>query len=361
MDELVASAVAHWGPRFTVNGVTVADFERVTAGVQQWEDWCAAWSAMGGEHEALGRTALAEGRSLSAGEHLARAAVYFHFAKFVFVVDQVQMRAAHQRAVACLDDALPHLDPPGRRVEMPFEGSRLVGVLRAPAGAGPHPVVVLVPGLDSTKEELRSTEETFLARGLATFSIDGPGQGEAEYDLPIRGDWAPVAELLWETLGTLPEVDRERLGVWGVSLGGYYAPRLSAALGDRVRACVALAGPFNFGDCWDGLPALTRHTFQVRSGAADDDEARAIASTLDLADTAADLVAPLLIVFGRLDRLIPWQHAERLRDAVSGEVELLMLEDGNHGCANVAPWHRPTTADWLAGRLLDPDDRAPLP
>ena len=37
-------------------------------------------------------------------------------------------------------------------------GSRLVGVLRVPAGDGPHPVVVLIPGLDSTKEELRSTE-----------------------------------------------------------------------------------------------------------------------------------------------------------------------------------------------------------
>jgi 2,6-dihydroxypseudooxynicotine hydrolase len=49
--------------------------------------------------------------------------------------------------------------------------------------------------------------------------------------------------------------------------------------------------------------------------------------------------------------LIPWQHAERLRDSAGGEVELLMLEEGNHGCANLAPWHRPYTADWLAARL----------
>ena len=117
---------------------------------------------------------------------------------------------------------------------------------------------------------------------------------------------------------------------------------------------MALAGPFNFGECWDGLPPLTRHTFQVRSGAADDDEAREIASTLGLGDVAGDLVAPLLLVFGRLDRLIPWEQAEKVRAAVAGPVELLMLEDGNHGCANVAPWHRPRTADWLAARLLDP-------
>ncbi|MBC9732593.1 alpha/beta hydrolase family protein [Nocardioides marmotae] len=354
MDELVASAVSHWGPRFTVNGVTVADFERVTAELEHWADWCAAWVGAGAEHEALGRAALAEGRSRSAGEHLAQAAVYHHFAKFVFVEDLDQMRAAHARAVACLDAALPHLDPPGRRVEVPFEGSRLVAILRVPAGAGPHAVVVLVPGLDSTKEELRSTEETFLVRGLATFTLDGPGQGEAEYDLPIRGDWAPVAEALWDVLGGLPEVDRSRLGLWGVSLGGYYAPRVAAALGDRASACVSLAGPFNFGECWERLPRLTRDTFRVRSASGTDEEARRVALTLTMADAAADLVAPLLIVFGRQDRLIPWQDALRLRDAVSGPVELLMLEDGNHGCANVAPWHRPRTADWLAARLAAP-------
>jgi dipeptidyl aminopeptidase/acylaminoacyl peptidase len=357
MDELVASAVSHWGPRFTVNGVTVADFERVTGNVERWDDWCAAWVAAGAEHEQLGRDALAEGRSRSAGEHLAQAAVYHHFAKFVFVQDLEQMRAAHARAVACLDDALPHLDPPGRRIEMPFEDSRLVGVLRLPHADGPHPVVVLIPGLDSTKEELRSTEATFLDRRLATLTIDGPGQGEAEYDLMIRGDWAPVAETLWQAIGGLPELDRSRLGIWGVSLGGYYAPRVAAALGDRATACVALAGPFNFGECWPGLPQLTRDTFRVRSGAATDEEARQIALTLGMADAAADLVAPLLIVFGRKDRLIPWEQAVRLRDAVTGPVELLMLEDGNHGCANVAPWHRPRTADWLAARLAVP---APL-
>ena len=353
MDDRVASAIAHWAPRFTTNGVTVSDFQRVTGRIERWADWCAAWSEKGAEHEALGRRALDEGRRLSAGQHLAQAAVYYHFGKFVFVEDYEQMRAAHADAVRCYDDALPLLPRPGRKVEIPFEGSRLVGVLRLPEGAGPHPVVVLLPGLDSTKEELRSTEETFLDRGLASFSVDGPGQGEAEYDLPIRGDWAPVGEAILAALEGLPEVDASRVAVWGVSLGGYYAPRVAAALGDRVRACVALAGPFNFGDCWDQLPQLTRETFRVRSRAGSDAEAKQIASTLTLEGSADRITAPLLIVFGRQDRLIPWPHAERLRDTAGGEVELLMLEDANHGCADVAPWHRPYTADWLAARLTE--------
>ena len=355
MDEKVASAIAHWAPRFTVNGVTVADFERVTRGLERWGQWCSAWSAVASEHEALGRDALAQGRTLSAGGHLAQAAVYYHFGKFVFVEDLDQMREAHGRAVTCLTDALPHLQPAGSRVEIPFEGSALVGVLRLPDGGtatGPHPVVVLLSGLDSAKEELRSTEETFLARGLATFSVDGPGQGEAEYALPIRGDWSAPAEAIVAALASLPDVDVARLGVWGVSLGGYYAPRVAAELGDRVRACVALAGPFDFGDCWGGLPELTRDTFRVRSGAGSDSDAKAIAHTLSLDGHAERIAAPLLVVFGRQDRLIPWPHAQRLADTVGGEVELLMLERGNHGCANVAPWHRPYTADWLAARLL---------
>jgi dipeptidyl aminopeptidase/acylaminoacyl peptidase len=350
MDEKLASAISHWGPRFTTNGVTVADFERITAGLDRWSDWCAAWSTAAAEHEQLGRTALADGRDRSAGEHLAMAATYFHFAKFVFVEDYEQMRSAHQKAVRCLDDALPHLDPPGRRVEMPFDGATMVAALRVPATAGPHPAVLLIPGLDSTKEEFRSTEKTFLDRGLATFSVDGPGQGEAEYDLPIRGDWSSPGLVLLDALAAQPEIDADRLAVWGVSLGGYYAPRVAAAAGDRIRACVALAGPYNFGDCWDQLPQLTRDTFRVRSQVPTDDEARAIASTLDLRGHAGQISAPLLVVTGKLDRLIPWQQAERLAEEAK-DAELLLLDDGNHGCMNVWPQHRPYTADWLARRL----------
>ena len=245
MDERVVSAISHWGPRFTANGVTVADFERITRSVEKWSDWCAAWSAAGAEHEGLGRTALADGRLRSAGEHLAMAAVYFHFGKFLFVEEYDEMREAHASAVRCLNDALPYLDPPGQRVQIPFEGTKLVGILRAPSrGAGPFPAVLMLPGLDSTKEELRSTEKTFLDRGIATFSLDGPGQGEAEYDLPIRGDWSAPGTAALDALGALPVVDADRLGVWGVSLGGYYSPRVAAAVGDQVKACVALAGPY---------------------------------------------------------------------------------------------------------------------
>ncbi len=350
MDDRVAMAISHWAPRFTMNGVTAGDFERITSGLDSWDGWCAAWSAVAAEHEQLGRDALATGRQLSAGAHLSQAAVYYHFAKFLFVDDLAQMKAAHQQAVACLMDALPYLDPPGRRVEIPFGGSAMVGVLREPAGAGPHPVMIMIPGLDSAKEELRSTEDLFLERGIATFSVDGPGQGEAEYDLAIRGDWEVPGGAIIDYLAGVPSLDPQRIGVWGVSLGGYYAPRVASGQ-DRIRACIALAGPYDFAENWDNLPILTREAFRVRSKSPDLETARSRAGELSLAGRAGLIRCPLLAVMGRLDRLIPPAHAERLVKEAAGPAELLMLEKGNHGCANLAPFHRYAAADWAAGHL----------
>jgi 2,6-dihydroxypseudooxynicotine hydrolase len=350
-DRRLSDATAHWKPRFTSNGITPSDFERITKGLERWEQWCAAWSAVATEHENLGRVALAENRTRSAGAHLARASIYYHFAKFVFVEDLEQMRAAHTNAVRCLTDALPHLDPPGERVEIPFESSRLVGVLRRPRGADSAALVVLIPGLDSTKEEFRNTEQLFLERGLATFSVDGPGQGEAEYDLAIRADWERPAAAILDHLSGTSGIDPDRIGIWGVSLGGYYAPRV-ASEDERVKACVALAGPFNFGEVWDELPQLTRDTFRVRAKVDTEDEARARALELSLEGRAQKIVVPLQVVMGKLDRLIPWQHARRLAETAGGTVDLLLLADGNHGCANVSYKHRYHTADWMAEQLL---------
>ena len=346
----MSSAIAHWKPRFTANGVLPADFEKITGPLEEWADWCSAWSREAAEHESLGRDALRSGRTRSAGSHLARAAVYFHFAKFVFVEDLDQMKTAHTKAVRCLSDALPHLDPPGQRHEIPFENVALVGVLRRPHTKGPCPVVVLIPGLDSAKEEFGATETLFLERGLATFSVDGPGQGEAEYDLRIRGDWEIPGGVIVDYLTGLEGIDAERIGIWGVSLGGYYAPRAASGL-DSVAACIALAGPYNFGSIWDELPDLTRAAFRVRSGSTTDQEARARALELSLEDRAGSIKVPLQVVMGKRDRLIPWKHAQRLADEAGGPVDFVLLDDGNHGCANVTHKHRYLSADWMAEQL----------
>ena len=350
-DPRVAAAIAHWAPRFVSNGVLLADFEEVTAGIERWEDWCSAWCERAKVHEALGREALAQGYKLTAGEHLVRAAMYYHFGKFLFVHDQKQMREAHLHAVGCYRDALPHMRPPGERVAIPFESKTLYGVLRKPVQAAARPpVLIMAPGLDSTKEELHAYAEPFLARGIAILAIDGPGQGEAEYDIPICGDYERAASAACDWIGKRADLDSARIAMWGVSLGGYYAPR-ATAYEKRIRACVALSGPFEWKEIWGALPVLTREAFRVRSHCATEAEALKKAATLSMKDAAARITCPLFIVTGRQDRIVPASHAERLAKSVSGPVELLIVEDGGHNANNRPYRYRSRTADWLAGQL----------
>jgi len=346
-DARVQSAIAHWAPRFVSNGVPLTDFEEVTAGSERWEDWCRAWRARAAIHDVLGRNALANRYQRSAGEHVTRAAVCYHFAKFVFVVDYEQMKAAHRKAVECRNLALPLIEPPGERVAIPYEGKHLAGNLRKPAGAVKPPVVVMCMGLDSTKEEMDSNESVFLARGMATLAFDGPGQGEAEYDYAIRGDYEVVVKAVVDCVETRRDVDASRIGLWGVSLGGYYAPR-ACAFEKRIKACIALSGPYEWADFFDRLPDLTRNTFQVRSKSPNEAEARKRAATLSLKDVAGNITCPLFIVAGKLDGIVPWQEGERLAAAASGPVVRCFIEDGNHVANNRAYRYRSQSADWMA-------------
>jgi dipeptidyl aminopeptidase/acylaminoacyl peptidase len=342
---------ANWLARFTVNGVPASDFHDVLASIERWEDWCRAWSARAKVHEALGHEALAERHFVSAGEHFSRAAALYHFAKYLFVNDMKEMRAAHRRAVACLTLALPHLDPPGERVTIPYEGKHLAATLRRPTGIARPPLVLMTMGLDSTKEELLTFEDNFLRRGMAILAFDGPGQGEAEYDFPIRADYEAVTSIVIDWVESeRKDIDSTRIGIWGISLGGYYAPR-SAAFEKRLRACIANGGPWDFGALWDSLPELTRLAFIARSHSASDEEARKRAHALSLAGVADKIECPLFVIAGGLDRLCPPEDARKLAAAARGPVELLVIEDGNHVAHNRFYKYRARSADWMAKQL----------
>ena len=348
-DPRVAAAIAHWAPRFVANGITLTDFQEVTGAIHAWDEWCAKWSERADIHAALGREALAKRHFVSAAEHLSRAAVTYHYAKFLFVDDVPQMKAAHMKAVECHKLALPHLDPPGEYLRIPYQGKSLAAVLRKPGVVRP-PIVVMVMGLDSAKEEMIAYQDTFLARGMATLTFDGPGQGEAEYDFPIRGDYEVVVAAVIDWLQARLDGDAGRIGLWGVSLGGYYAPR-ACAVEKRISACIALAGPYDWLGIWDRLPELTRAAFRVRSHAHDEIAAKQNAATLSLAGVASRIECPIFIVSGRLDRIVPPEEAERLAAEVKGPCELLIIPDGNHVANNRPYRYRPQTADWMAERL----------
>ncbi|MDT4894015.1 MAG: hypothetical protein QOE97_3050 [Pseudonocardiales bacterium] len=349
LDERVSSATAHWAPRFIANGTDYADFVATLSRIDTWDQWCAEWGRTAEQYEKLALDSEAAGQSLTAAGAWRRAALCWHWGKFVFIDDLDQQRAAHDRTVACYARGAEALSPPAQRVEIPYGSRTLAGYLRMPHGVDGAPAVIMAPGLDSVKEELQPTAEHFLQRGMATLAIDGPGQGEAEYSLPIEPAYERVATAITDWLVECPGVDADRIGFFGVSLGGYYAAR-AAAYEPRLRATAMLCGPYRFDLDWEDLPALTRAAFEHRSGARDSDEARRLAGTLTLEDAAQRITKPLLVIHGRRDRLIPVHHAERLVAEAPG-AQLRMFDDGNHGITNHPYESRSLIADWMANEL----------
>jgi len=348
-DERVQAAVAHWAPRFLAQGVDYNDFVRTTSRVERWEQWLDAWVATAEVHVGLAREAEGKGRTVSAGEAYLRAALCFHFARFVWLVDLERHHWAARQAVTHLRAAHRHLDPTAERVEVPFPGAPLVANLRRPPAAARPPLVLLVPGLDSCKEEFFHWENVFLARGMATLSLDGPGQGESGFATTVRPDYEVAAAAALDALSQRKDLALDRVGAVGVSLGGYYAPR-AAAFESRLRAVVSVSGPCSFAECWEGLPVLTREAFRYYSGAADEEEARRRAALLDLCDVLPRLRQPLLVVAGKLDRLIPWEQAERMA-AAAPRAELVLYPEGGHVCNNIPYKYRPLVADWMWEQL----------
>jgi dienelactone hydrolase len=349
-DEQIQAAITNWQPRFVTNGVDVNDFTRITSQLEWWEDWLPAWEAHGDVLAREAADAETRGHRESAGEYWRRASLSYHFGKLVWMVDKELHKRASEKAVNALDAALRLLDPTAERLEIPFDGAKMVAILRRPEGVDRPPLVVIIPGLDSTKEEFFVTEEEFHRRGMATLTLEGPGQGETGFELPIRHDFEVAFSAALDFLAGRDDIDLDSVGTIGFSLGGYYAPRV-AAFEPRCKAAVGLSGPYCLAHHWDERPPMTKETFRIHSGAADEEEAKRKAAELTLEGVAETITTPLLIVTGDHDRLVPWRDTKRIADEAPNATWKL-FEGGNHVVNNMPYQYKTFTADWLRSHLV---------
>ncbi len=352
-DALTQEALSNWYVRLLANGVSYMDASEVIPRVSSWREWCRLWMERAAVREHEAREMEEAGRKLSAAEAYVRASLAYHFAQFVYHEDIELKTEAQKRKVAAYLCGAPHLEPPAERVEIPWSGGRILpGILRIPErakGAGGAPCVVLVAGLDSTKEEFYTLEAVFHARGMATFAFDGPAQGE-NADIQLRPDFEGVVSVVMDHLVEDARLDSSRIGALGVSLGGYYAPR-SLALEPRLKAGVGVCGPYDMGEIWEGLPALTRQGVCV-SFQTDDEEKGALKSQeISLRGCLRGLDRPLLLIHGAKDRLCPVEQAHKIAAEAGDACELVVYEEGVHVCNNIPFLWRPLAADWLASKL----------
>jgi dipeptidyl aminopeptidase/acylaminoacyl peptidase len=347
VEERVQIALDNWAPRFVANGVDANDLQQLARTIQRWEDWSPAWSALADARARMGEEAEARGNLTSAGEHYVAAAMLYHFGKFMAVRHPEQLRAGHERTVRTYQRGLPLYEFPGERVEIPYEdGHAIPAILRKPWHGPRAPVVILSPGLDSVKEELHYYGNDLLRRGLAVLAIDGPGQGESEFDLPLRPDYEVPIRYVVDYLETRTDVDAARVGMLGVSLGGFFAAR-AAAFEPRLKAVIMLAAAYNLAQHFDRYPLLTQEAFVYRLKAPDEAAARERLKAFTLEGLTGNITCPFLVIFGRRDRLFPPEDSERAVAEVGANAELWMFDDGNHVCNNIPYKYRPQQADWL--------------
>ncbi len=218
--------------------------------------WVAHWQELARRIEAIATTARDRGHRINARNAYLRAAAYY--AATLSAIDGVEggekllapLFAAHRR---CFDAHAGLLDPPAERVAIPYEGDTLPGYLFVPADDGKgRPTLILINGSDGPVTVMwPGLGAPALARGYNALVLDGPGQQSMLFDrqVPFRPDWEHVITPVVDFLVQRPEVDADRLALYGISQGGYWVPR-ALAFEHRIAAAVADPGVDDVAASW---------------------------------------------------------------------------------------------------------------
>nr|WP_239522076.1 alpha/beta fold hydrolase [Geodermatophilus sabuli] len=265
---------------------------------------------------------------------------------------------------ACYQAYVRHADRVIHEVSIPFRDTTLPAYLHMPPGvpAGtPVPAVLGISGMDSFKEmRCALYGDKLLQRGFAVLAIDGPGQGTALVRRGIRvteDAFADVGRAAVAWLRGHPDVDGDRIAVFGASFGSFWATQVAAAVPDLAACAVAFV-------CHEpGLRTLfetASPTFKVRfmymAGFSDEEEFDRWAAKLDVLPLAERVTAPYLAIAGEDDELSPVEHTYRLLDAMQTPKQMLVYEGESHGLhtgtsSSLGPHAGTYVADWLRARV----------
>lgn len=337
--------------RMIGDGVAYPDLTQLKSVVGGWSQWFDGWATIAEGHEVRAAAAEREEALVTAAEAWWAAAMCWQYAQFMWFHDPAQQLVGQQRKELAYRRAAPLLEPPATRIEVPFRAGSIAAYERRPRGDGPWPAMLMIGGLESTKEESRRMEDLLLTRGVATITFDGPGQGETARFASLDDRFDEATSAILDAVVGSPKLDPSRIGVLGRSLGGFLAP-LSAARDSRFAACVSFGALFDLGFI-DNMDKVPRRGFGQLTGISDPLEAEAeIRRIVDLRDDIGDVRCPLYVLHGAKDSLIPLEQAHRTIDcAVNAEVTPVILPDGDHCGHNHYHIVRPAIADWVARTL----------
>lgn len=313
---------------------------------------------IGEELEGLARASDAQGHADTAIRVYYQAVEAYRGAQHAITADLPQKHRIYEQLNACYDRIIRLSPYPIERVEVPWEGQSIPALFHYAAASEKAPTVLFIPGMDSTKEAgPRPDDNFFLRRGLNALVMDGPGQGECN----IRGihvtddNYERAASAAIDWLTTRPEVDANRIGVMGFSMGSFWAPRTAAA-DPRVKALVAALGVF--GDkryIFDVDSPHFKQTFMYMAGLDDEDEFDLMAARMTLRGHASRIACPTLLCSGEFDPLSPLEETYAVYDELAGPKELWVIADEAHrlhwvaALGGMSVWH--WCLDWMKAAL----------
>lgn len=308
---------------------------------------------------AIAEAAEKAGHMETAGELYWAASEHYREAQHcIFEDDNPEKIYLHGMLLKCFDKVMQYADHPIERVEIPFEGNYIQGVLHMLPGRPKAPTVVFCPGMDMTKEAfIDARHHPFVNRGLNCLHLDGPGQGTSNIR-KIRvtlDNYERAGSAAINFLSKRPEVDADKIAVSGFSMGSYWGMRL-AALDKRVKAVATAAACYG-----PKMPIFElasprfKQVFMYMAGIHDEDEFDVFASQMVLDDVAGQVECPALQVTGEYDPLAPLDTVLPIYDKMPTPKELWVIENDFH-----SPRNRPNfggidffgfLADWINDAL----------
>ncbi len=308
--------------------------------------WQRSWRALADRSEKLGGADLARGFTRGAAAKFHRAAAYALMSERMMRGHDAARQQAYIHARDLVRRAAELAGEPVEIVEVPYQQTSLPGLFHRAPGGTPRPCLIFFSGFDVSKEYLYlfGLGRELAARGISVLFIDHPGVGEA---LRLRGlhgfpETERATSPCVDYLQQRGDVDSARIGVAGVSLGGYYAAR-SAALEKRLAACICWGGQWDYGAITLARARRQGTALSVSSwaehaqwvfGVESMERVLEITARMKLEHVAPLIACPLLVIHGEGDRQIPIADARKFTAAATGApVKELKLFDKTTGGA----------------------------
>jgi alpha-beta hydrolase superfamily lysophospholipase len=201
--------------------------------------WQAEWRNLAQQTEAEAQAT--QGDRAAARKAYLSACTYYRAPLFLMPPHQAEFRADYQKMRACFQAAAPLGDSPIEQIEISYQGKMLFGYYQqADAGPTPRPTLIIFGGIETFAEDCYlMIGPTASSQGYNVLTVDLPGQGNTpEQGLYFGARMEGPVQAVVDYALSRPEVDGERLAIYGFSWGGHIVFK-GAQHDRRIKAMIA--------------------------------------------------------------------------------------------------------------------------